>query len=92
VLTIRAMTDVSAAHLADLLACSTKTIRDYAARRIVTRVGHGQFDLEASVRGVVAHLRELARGRGDEGAIAGVSVERRRLLRSLEGLQGDVQS
>jgi phage terminase Nu1 subunit (DNA packaging protein) len=75
-------TTVSTTRLAFLLDATPKTIADYAQRGIVVRVGHGEYDLALSIRGVVAHLREMARGRGGELAVDAVAAERRRLLRA----------
>ena len=54
---------VDAATVARWLNCSTRQVREYVERRLVVRTGPGQFDLEASVRGVVLYLRELASSR-----------------------------
>jgi phage terminase Nu1 subunit (DNA packaging protein) len=43
-------------------------VRQYAEEGLAVRTGPGRFDLEASVRGVVQHLRELASGHRSEGA------------------------
>ena len=59
---------VDAATVARWLNCSTRQVREYVERGLVVRTGPGQFDLEASVRGVVKHLRELASGHRSEGA------------------------
>jgi phage terminase Nu1 subunit (DNA packaging protein) len=54
---------VDAATVARWLNCSTRQLREYVGRGLVVRTGPGQFDLEASVRGVVLYLRELASSR-----------------------------
>jgi phage terminase Nu1 subunit (DNA packaging protein) len=59
---------VDAATLARWLNCSMRQVRQYAEQRLAVRTGPGRFDLEASVRGVVKHLRELASGHRSEGA------------------------
>ncbi len=59
---------VDAATVARLLNCTTRMVRQYAEEGLAVRVGPGRFDLEASVRGVVKHLRELASGHRSEGA------------------------
>jgi phage terminase Nu1 subunit (DNA packaging protein) len=59
---------VDAATLARWLNCSTRQVRQYAQENVAVRTGLGRFDLEASVRGVVEHLRELASGHRSEGA------------------------
>ena len=50
------------------LNCSPRQVRQYAEENLAVRTGPGRFDLEASVRGVVKHLRELASGHRSEGA------------------------
>jgi phage terminase Nu1 subunit (DNA packaging protein) len=59
---------VDAATLARWLNCSPRMARQYAEEGRAVRTGPGRFDLEASVRGVVKHLRELASGHRSEGA------------------------
>ena len=54
---------VDAATVARWLNCSTRRVRQYAEEKLVIRAGPGRFDLEASVRGVVLYLRELASSR-----------------------------
>ena len=54
---------VDAATVARWLKCSTRMVREYVEQGLVVRTGPGQFDLEASVRGVVLYLRELASSR-----------------------------
>jgi terminase small subunit / prophage DNA-packing protein len=58
---------VDAATVARWLNCSTRQLREYVERGLVVRTGPKQFDLEASVRGVVLYLRELASGHRSEG-------------------------
>jgi len=70
----------TAAALAALLGVSDRTIRDLAKRGIIVRAEDG-FALAESVRGYCSHLRELATGRGGEGAIASATAERARLAR-----------
>jgi phage terminase Nu1 subunit (DNA packaging protein) len=59
---------VDAATVARWLNCSTRQVREYTEQGLVIRTGPGRFDLEASVRGVIKHLRELASGHRSEGA------------------------
>ena len=59
---------VDAATLARWLNCSPRQVREYSEGGFAVRTGPGRFDLEASVRGVVKHLRELASGHRSEGA------------------------
>ena len=59
---------VDAATVGRWLGCSPRMVRQYAEEGRAVRTGPGRFDLEASVRGVVKHLRELASGHRSEGA------------------------
>jgi phage terminase Nu1 subunit (DNA packaging protein) len=59
---------VDTATVARWLNCSPRMVRQYAEEGLAVRTGPGRFDLEASVRGVVKHLRELASGHRSEGA------------------------
>jgi phage terminase Nu1 subunit (DNA packaging protein) len=59
---------VDAATLARWLNCSMRQARQYTEEGVAVRTGPGGFDLEASVRGVVKHLRELASGHRSGGA------------------------
>jgi phage terminase Nu1 subunit (DNA packaging protein) len=59
---------VDTATLARWLNCSPRMARQYAEEGRAVRTAPGRFDLEASVRGVVKHLRELASGHRSEGA------------------------
>ena len=59
---------VDTATVARWLNCSPRMVRQYADQGLAVRAGPGRFDLEASVRGVVKHLRELASGHRSEGA------------------------
>jgi terminase small subunit / prophage DNA-packing protein len=70
---------VSASELADLLGVTRKTIAAWATGGIVSRAGHGRYDLRASIRGFAKHMRERERG-GDVAAVASVATERAGLL------------
>jgi phage terminase Nu1 subunit (DNA packaging protein) len=59
---------VDAVTVGRWLSCSPRMVRQYAEEGLAVRTGPGRFDLEASVRGVVLHLRELASGHRSEGA------------------------
>lgn len=73
---------ISAVALADLLALGARSITDLTKRGILVRAGKGPgYDLRKSVRGYCEHLRELATGRGGEGAITSATAERARLAR-----------
>jgi phage terminase Nu1 subunit (DNA packaging protein) len=72
---------VDAAAVSAWIGASERTVRDLAGRGIIVRVGLGRYSLRASVAGYIAHLREIAAGRGSAtgpGALDLVS-ERARL-------------
>lgn len=54
---------VSNAELAAFLDVTPSTIGDLAAKGRVVRIGRGKYDLKASTRAYVGHLREAAAGR-----------------------------
>lgn len=54
---------VSNAELAAFLDVTTGTIGDLAAKGRVVRIGRGKFDLKASTRTYIGHLRNAAAGR-----------------------------
>jgi phage terminase Nu1 subunit (DNA packaging protein) len=79
---------VDAATIARWLNCSTRQVRQYTEEKLVIRTGPGRFDLEASVRGVVKHLRELASGHRSEGAdVAKASAELKQSQKRLVDLR-----
>lgn len=50
--------------LGEILGLSNRSITDLAGRGLVVRIKRGRFDVRASIRAYVDHLRELAAGRG----------------------------
>ncbi len=58
--------EASAAQLAGLFDCTTKTIDTLTERGVLTRIGTG-YNVPASVRSYVKHLREAAAGRAPTG-------------------------
>lgn len=70
---------ISPVGLASLLGVSERLIRDLATEGTIVRMGRGKYDLEASVRGYCARLRETASGRGGESATQNLTAERTRL-------------
>jgi terminase small subunit / prophage DNA-packing protein len=56
--------EVTAAELSEWIGASERTVRELAGREIIVRTGRGKYRLQASVAGYVAHLREVAAGRG----------------------------
>ena len=69
--------------LGDLLDISGKTVREFAARGVMVRVGKGKYDIRASVRNYSAHMRRIATGRaGGESLAATAAAERARLAKA----------
>ena len=63
-------------------------VRQYAEEELAVRTGPGRFDLEASVGGVVQHLRELASSHRGEGAdVVKASAELKDAQRKLAELR-----
>ncbi len=58
--------EASAAQLAGLFDCTTKTIDTLTERGVLTRTGTG-YNVPGSVRSYVKHLREAAAGRAPTG-------------------------
>jgi terminase small subunit / prophage DNA-packing protein len=72
---------ISAADLAALLGLSERRLRDLAAAGILARAARGQYRFGASVRQYVAHLREIAAGRGSAAGDLDLVQERARLAK-----------
>jgi terminase small subunit / prophage DNA-packing protein len=70
---------MTTSDLSDLFGLSQRAVRDLSARGIITPVRRGRFELAASVRGYVEHLRSVASGRGGEVAVLELSAERAKL-------------
>jgi phage terminase Nu1 subunit (DNA packaging protein) len=70
----------SADALGELLDLSNRSITDLAGRGLVVRIKRGQFDVRASLRAYIAHLREGAAGRGADSA--SLTAERTRAVRA----------
>lgn len=71
---------VTAVELAAYLDVIPRTVWRLADEGLVVRAGRGRYDLAASVRTYVTHIRAMAAGRaGDEQA--GLTAERARLAR-----------
>jgi len=54
---------VSRLEIADKLDIDEYTVNALARKRIVIRLGHGRYDLDASLRNYIRRLREMASGR-----------------------------
>jgi phage terminase Nu1 subunit (DNA packaging protein) len=72
------MSTISVSEFAELVGVSTRTVSDLVKRKIIERAAGGVPHPE-SIQRYVAHLRELAAGRGGEAA-AEVSNQRAKLL------------
>jgi phage terminase Nu1 subunit (DNA packaging protein) len=60
-------TKVTSADLCRVLGVTREALSDFAKRGIIERgKARGTYQLEASVAGYCAHLREIAAGRGGE--------------------------
>lgn len=71
--------EMTTAELAGLFGISPRTVRDLAARGVLSRVAPGRFDIRAAVLAYTGHLREQAAGRGTGNAE--IAVERLREAR-----------
>lgn len=67
--------------LAQLFVCDARTIRAFADRGLVVKVGRNLYDLPASIMRLVPHLRETASGRGGADAVESLTAERARLAK-----------
>jgi terminase small subunit / prophage DNA-packing protein len=71
----------SARELGWLLGCTDRAVRMLVDKGLVSRSSRGRYTL-ASVRRVVEHYREVAAGRGGEGAALDLATERARLAKA----------
>lgn len=67
--------------LLDILGISAQALSALKARGIAVDHGRNAWNLTATVRGYIAHLRETASGRGGEEYVATLTAERARLAR-----------
>lgn len=74
--------------LCQLLGLSSGALADLKKRGIAVHLAHDVYDLEATVRGYVQHLRGIAAGRGGEEQGLNLTGERARLARE----QADAQA
>jgi phage terminase Nu1 subunit (DNA packaging protein) len=68
--------EVSGKDLASAFGVSDRSIREFADRGIIEKVGRGKYKLLQSVRLYTAHLREVAAGRGGEAGVLDLTAER----------------
>jgi phage terminase Nu1 subunit (DNA packaging protein) len=78
----RTLHRVGGADLCDLLDISPAMLTELKKRGIARHLKHDAYDLEATVRAYVQHLRETASGRGGEEHVAALSEQRARLARA----------
>lgn len=71
-------TTATGRELSQLFGVSVRTVTDLANRGIVVRAGTGRYELGPSVLRYCAHLRDLATGRGGEGAVNTAAEQRAR--------------
>ncbi|MDD9745513.1 MULTISPECIES: terminase small subunit [Marinovum] len=74
--------------LCELLSLSSGALTDLKKRGIAVHLGHDAYDLKATVRAYVEHLRGVASGRGGEEHTVQLSAERARLAKE----QADAQA
>lgn len=67
--------------LCEVLALSSGALTDLKKRGIAVHLGHDAYDLAATVRAYVLHLRGIASGRGGEEQSLNLTAERARLAR-----------
>ncbi|WP_158970940.1 DNA packaging protein [Chachezhania sediminis] len=79
---------IGGADLCDLLGISPALLSDLKRRQIAIHIGHDAYDLGATVKAYVAHLRETASGRGGEQHVNTLTAERARLAKE----QADAQA
>ena len=79
---------IGGADLCNLLALSPAMLSELKRRGIAVHHGKDAYDLEATVRAYVQHLRATASGRGGEDHVSTLTTERARLARE----QADAQA
>lgn len=71
---------ITSSTLARLLDCTTRTVEELTEKRLLVRAKRGRYRLSASLALYIAHLREMAAGRGSTGQ-ADLAAERALLAR-----------
>lgn len=79
---------IGGADLCALLDISSGMLTQLKSRGIAVHLKHDVYDLEATVRAYVGHLRGTASGRGGEDQVAALTTERARLAKE----QADAQA
>jgi len=72
---------INGAGLCELLDMTPGMVTELKKRGIAVHLGHDAYDLAATVRAYVQHLRGTASGRGGEEHVASLTAERARLAR-----------
>lgn len=72
---------VDGTGLCDLLSLSPAMLSELKKRGIAVHRGQNAYDLRATVRAYVEHLRGVASGRGGEEHVATLTAERSRLAK-----------
>lgn len=72
---------VTGPDLCDLLAITPPMLTELKRRGIAVHLRHDAYDLAATVRAYVEHLRGIASGRGGEEQVLALTAERARLAR-----------
>ena len=78
---------VTAPVLARWLGVSETVVRELARKGIAVRAGRGKYELEQSVRNVLADMRRTISHRGDDQSLESVRTERIRLTRAQAAAQ-----
>lgn len=73
--------EISGRDLAAAFGVSERSVREFADRGLVAKVGRGKYRLIESVQMYTAHLREVASGRGGEEGVLDLTAERARLAK-----------
>lgn len=79
---------VGGKDLCDLFDISPAALADLKKRGIAVHIKHDTYDLTATTRAYVQHLRGVASGRGGEDHILSLTIERARLAKE----QADAQA
>lgn len=70
--------EVSGKDLASAFGVTDRSVRDFADRGIITRIGRGKYKLLESIRLYTEHLRGVASGRGGKDGVLDLTAERAR--------------
>lgn len=79
---------VTAVELGEWLGLSDRSVRDLAEEGFAVRVARGRYDLRASIRAYVEHLREVAAGRASADGAKGLDLVEQRARLAKEQADG----